>query len=125
MNNEMTELARRAVAAQGWRWMEGMRVIRGPGDQLQEELRITLVKDFVELHGGMYALEFHQMAEQCLPDLNDPATVGCLLELVREAWERILHTTRDQHGWWVEDIAKPTAQPTESHALVAALEAVR
>ena len=74
MNDEMTELARRAVACEGWRWMEGMSttegdIVVGVGDDT-----ITLRDDGV----------MHAEHSGVLPDLNDPATLGCLLGLVRE-----------------------------------------
>jgi len=68
-----------------------------------------------------------------LPDLTDPATVGCLRSLVRDAWSDQLLSTEfcpadkdwlvqrlnpGSDGWRVEAIA-----PTEAAALVAALEA--
>lgn len=67
-----------------------------------------------------------------LPDLEDPATVGCLLALVREAWgDPEAHVTPmgghdGDFGWrcWcVTDEPSHLWGETEAEALVAALEA--
>ena len=65
-----------------------------------------------------------------LPNLTDPATLGCLLALVRDAWGQPLVSVRwSVHGWrvlntegraWCWRIGKGS---TEAEALVAALEA--
>lgn len=62
--SEMQELAKRAVACDHWRWMPGMLTLEG----------YRLDNDGWGWHAGG------------LPDLTDPATVGCLLALVRSAW---------------------------------------
>jgi hypothetical protein len=64
MTEEQIALSRRAVACKGWRWMPGM------ADCYGRRLREG---DWIDP-----AAEF--------PDLMDPATLGCLLALVREAW---------------------------------------
>ena len=65
-----------------------------------------------------------------LPDLTSPATRGCLLALVREAWtNRLICTAVDNTGcgWWVDGWAElrvpSKLHDTEAEALVAALEA--
>lgn len=54
MDSQKEALARRAVACKGWRWTPGML------DPLPAA------------------------KHQCPPDIDDPATIGCLLALVRE-----------------------------------------
>ena len=67
-----------------------------------------------------------------LPDLTDPATLGCLLALVREKWgDSEMHLALGAKGWvWltgesrVYDVVMPiSAGETEADALVNALEA--
>lgn len=74
MTEEQIALARRAVACKGWRWMAGMRALRD-GRYWQG---ITDVRVSDPLHDGGYPGFF--------PDLEDPATMGCLLAMVREVW---------------------------------------
>ena len=63
-----------------------------------------------------------------LPDLTDPATLGCLLALVREACGDPLAYTMAYYGRWTlcsdryEEI-DPGDGATEAEALIAALEA--
>lgn len=110
----MTELAKRLVACKGWRWMPGMRAVGRScfvaWFRVEEPLR--------KLHGDW---------KDALPDLNDPGTMGCLLALVREAWEDPSICTAVDNtgcGWWVEGLDVPmTLHGTEAEALVAALEA--
>lgn len=63
----MKELAERVIKCKHWRWMAGM----------------------LSLDTGLRFDEFTDMDdwEATIPDLNDPATIGCLLSLVREAWQ--------------------------------------
>lgn len=68
MTDDMIELARDAVACKGWRWMPGMRYTIWPG----MTLRVPDTLPFAAPDGA-------------LPDLTDPATLGCLIALVREA----------------------------------------
>jgi hypothetical protein len=67
---------------------------------------------------------------RAVPDLTDPATLGCLLALVRESWGVCVHVAPDT-GWHVRRAVLPNGstinlgivEATEAAALVAALEA--
>ena len=107
----MVDLAKRAVACKGWRWMPGMRWI---GLVPANTGRILV---FRSPSGPVGAY---------LPDLTDHATVGCLLALVREAkGAPLLQLTNSGIGWtpWIPDpLWAGTMCDTEAEALVAALE---
>ena len=74
MTPELEALGRRAVACERWRWMGGMLWIGPTGHRkrLTEEL--------------LARPDTHVFLSLGLPDFSDPATVGCLPYLVREAW---------------------------------------
>lgn len=73
MTPELEALARRAVACPRWRWMPGMRSVAYRQAPLEPVVHRIGDLKFTPYPGS-------------LPDLTDPATLGCLLALVREAW---------------------------------------
>ena len=112
----MNALARRAVACKGWRWMPGMcGVVNASGgrtDRIMDESEARLANT------------------DLLPDLEDPATLGCLLALGREAWgdATLFASTIDSESGPRWMVASDTGVfgvtwSTEAEALVAALEA--
>ena len=124
--SDALDLARRAVACKGWRWRRGMVAICDNGWPV---LRGTDTWEW-DAHGGWpggppRAELLAALQRELLPDLTDPATIGCLLALVREAWgQPRLHARPDGH-WWRMHADEPAAfvYASESEALVAALEA--
>jgi hypothetical protein len=120
MSNELETLARRAIACKHWEWLPGMLAIM-PASRTTTA-RVSDVGWCSD--------------ESDLPDLSDPATLGCLLALVRKAWKQPSISTRyseyqDRVEW---DVPTPVEQErmrdilfftgqTEAEALVAALEA--
>jgi hypothetical protein len=121
---EIEELARRAVACKRWRWMPGM---------LSEKGLRVFRRDDDGYVVGYYANQEYicECVPGTLPDLRDPATVGCLLALVREAWNSpsaCLSMTEWVVGkplWTISVWQKLFSGRTEADALVAALEAAR
>jgi len=127
----MIGLANRAVACPGWRWLPGM---------LTQHGRICgagyLVPDDVdEDWSGLSAVDTVAW-DDLLPDLRDPATLGGLLALVREAWgDPYLYVFYTSYfftvsragtggGNWLDPKGHGMIEAsTEAEALVAALEA--
>lgn len=126
----MTDLAKRAVACKGWRWMPGMLTLPwrdefGDVSHPPWRLRTENWMPFADGHRG------------AIPDLTDPATLGCLLALVRERWGKMVYTVPicDDAGeidHWLAVVPDPAEDSwewpvfnatTETAALVAALEA--
>ena len=119
------DLARRAVACAGWR--PGMRTTCG---------RIVYAIERgcplgVRMDDRRVRPDCAAIPHDALPDLNDPATLGCLLALVREAHGSDRICVVPQYGvdrWDVRaqfgTLNRIAANgPTEPAALVAALEA--
>ena len=88
MNTEEVEIAKRAVACKKWRWLPGMRAIGRKG---KPEAWFRVEEKLSKLTGDW---------SEAIPDLSDPATIGCLLELVREVWlDGEAAYSRCESGW--------------------------
>lgn len=132
MSAETLALAAEAVADPHWRWLPGMRDTDGR--------RVRRTRKTFGDHGDVMALvtptgeyigpEVAWVSVECmLPDLDDAATLGCLLALVREALGEPRLSTRygrdREWPWSVEsgcdDEIGAVRGKTEAAALVAAL----
>jgi len=143
MSPELTDLARRAVACEGWRWMPGMAGL----DPLGVPFRVALAHSggAIVVAGAALMPAYPDALARMVPDFDDAATLGCLLALVREAYGdpalyvRLSDTTRQSDGvraWevlgWLDSSRSPDGRggswrgwgyASEAEALVAALEA--
>ena len=101
----MTELATRAAACKHWRWMPGMRVMYTWGGICRDRF---LCRDETYMHLSVengppedvrlmtwIRKKHDSFTRDCVPDLDDPATLGCLLALVRQAYGRMMYVR-----WW-------------------------
>jgi len=145
-NEQWVELGRRAMACRGWRWMPGMLLrnrhtirLANQYGNADDKYPHTYVLDGDILRDCDGEDWWFDDSEDAVPDLRDPATVGCLLALVREAHGDAsggpVPVTAADRGdtsggppvWFVVWSHGPCgdpfnrAEPTEAHALVAAL----
>jgi hypothetical protein len=108
MEKSLEELGRRVIVCKNWRWMEGMNAITPDGLSGCRITPFTLAID-------------HYM----LPDLTDPATLGCLVDLVRKAYDNKVVISIGNDWWSVEtDLRYWDQDNTDSflRAIVFALE---
>lgn len=128
----LENLGRRAVACKHWRWMPGMLLLpHVDGCECCED------RNFPRRAARIPAVFTTDID---VPDLSDPATLGCLLHLVQEAWNACRISvcfsayTPDATKRWSVPISFFKEQrdlvnvpsfygATQAEALVAALEA--
>jgi len=117
---DFEQLARRAVACKHWRWMPGMVTETGIRVLRRDDDGYTIG------YGPRTSYCIMEVTSDAIPDLSDPATLGCLLALVREAWGKPdLHARPEGRRWrmWSYEWPSSMLHPTEAEALAAALEA--
>ena len=121
----MTELAQRAVASKGWRWLPGMRAVSPSG----KHWRVwSDTRSVYEPEGCMDSAPAEWSKD--VPDLTDDLTRLGLLALVREAWgDWSIVPVPGLGAWGMGRLCSGglmsigCSGETEAEALVAALEA--
>ena len=120
-------LGERAIACKHWKWLPGM--LLDGGARVVDCLGGGDARGLIRCwDAGEGDSDRGYPAEFGLPDLTDPATLGCLLALVREAWgDASISVCKDACGAWVCDAMRGqkllAEADAEAEALVCALEA--
>lgn len=132
-------LSERAIACKHWRWMPGMVCMDPPGypkfgDQPTSRIQILRVDpsgwpwESAELFEPDSTRIMGWIRDGTLPDLTNPATLGCLLALVRDAYKDAFVSVHPEgnNTWLVSDCEgyHIASGRSESEALVNALEEV-
>lgn len=129
MTDEQAEALGRRYLAAGGKWRRGMVTPRG-----NLVLR-TEPEDRSGLHDVFLRCSPHdEVRADAVPDVRDPATLGCLAAEVRERWGEPEMFAATQHDtphdeWWVVCIGDEwenhvkAGGHTEAEAWIAALEA--
>lgn len=112
----MLELAQLAVACPNWLWCDGMLLLDDLG-------RITCADGTLLWANGDQAYRLDDAEIPLLPDLTDPATRGCLLELVRVAWSKLgycfayVHRIQGPPNSWAAHIS-PNRDPDSTFSYI-------
>jgi hypothetical protein len=122
-----TDLAKRAVACKGWRWVPGMLCIWPNGNEWRvgQVSGVDGKNDLPNYPSNGWGDDYTDRTTG-QPDLTDPATIGCLLYLVREAWSDsslAACMSMDERTWQIDPTVSFRTGETEAEALVCALEA--
>lgn len=130
MTEALLTLSRRLVAAPGWRWLPGMRIVN------TKFARVVAVDDGAPCGAeegatcdDNAAMWLDEWTTPMLPDLADPLTALGLLALVRERWGMPnLAAVRKDGAWMLWAGGLPDAlyrlrAATELELMVLALEA--
>ena len=96
MTPEHADIAARLASRPWWRWIGGMAVVDSVGPA-----RLTYLEEhnrqWIAQRPGWVGVAYYDTAEalaasrlggrfvgECIPDLDDPATVGCLIAILRD-----------------------------------------
>ena len=106
----LEQLSQRAIACKRWRWMPGMLSNKG--------LRVTGCDDDGYVVGYYENMSyFDACVPDSLPDLRDPATLGCLLALVRESWGPEATVSVNISGFWAVGGARIQKGKSAGHTI--------
>lgn len=126
----LRELGRHAVSCKHFRWLSGMAAQDPQTSWIFRCVSPSWVVGWVYQDGWAQPASDHrfQRALAAGPDLTDSATLGCLLTLVREAWDSPTAWVQKYGSLWVVTVTVGGIvrgrfdAPTEAEALVTALE---
>jgi hypothetical protein len=127
MDDRLIDLGKRLVACKGFAWMPGMAIVDDHG------VRGYVVSVAQTLNPIVWAANIAGVSRlsaedviECLPDMSDPATRGCLLAVIRKDHSApYAQVESDLHlGWrvWVHDVPITDWCSTEDEAMVLAME---
>ena len=106
----LEQLGQRAIACKRWRWMPGM--------LSNKDLRVTRCDDDGYVVGYYENMSYiAECVPGTLPDLTDPATLGCLLALVREAWGPEATVSVNISGFWAVGGARIQKGKSAGHTI--------
>lgn len=134
--NEMNleELAAYAVTLDCWRWMPGMSVTFPPprggcGAECVSPTATLVWGDTKSRRDEAWC--YLDVPDGCTPNLASPATLGCVLAMVRKKHGESAYSYLDPHHGWIAMLMRPIENEmtrmhtlqglTEAHALIAAL----